>query len=101
MIRYRRILLRFWKNSLLREMSFRAHFIVNVVSELLWIGMLLIFIEVIFSKTSDVRGWTEHQYLFLMGTHMLITSLFETLFSGTAPAWPNAAPWRPQLKRRS
>lgn len=82
MARYARILLRFWKNSLLREMSFRGHFLINVASEILWVGMLLIFVSVIFSKTPDVKGWTEAQYLFLMGTHMIITSLFETLFFG-------------------
>lgn len=77
---YGRILRRFFKNSLIREMTFRGHFIVNVVSELAWVVLLIVFIRVIFSKTSDVRGWTEHQYLFLVGTHMLLTSIFETLF---------------------
>ncbi len=78
--RYGRIILRFWKNSLIREMSFRGHFIVNVTSEILWMGLLLVFIRVIFSKTSNVRGWNEEQYLFLMGTHMLVTSLFGAFF---------------------
>jgi len=80
--RYGRILARFWKNSLLREMTFRGHFLVNVVSELLWVVMLLVFIKVIFSTTPDVAGWTEDQYLFLVGTHMLVTSLFEAFFFG-------------------
>ncbi len=79
---YGRILLRFWKNSLIREMSFRGHFIINVASEVVWVVMLLIFIKVIFSKTPDVRGWTEYQYIFLMGTHMLVTSIFEAFFFG-------------------
>lgn len=79
---YGKILGRFWKNSLIREMTFRGHFLVNVVSELAWVGMLLIFIKVIFSNTPEVRGWSEHQYLFLMGTHMLVTSIFEAIFFG-------------------
>lgn len=78
--RYGRILWRFWKNSLMREMTFRGHFLVNVASELMWVVLLLVFIRVIFSKTPDVRGWTEHQYLFLMGTHMILTSIFEAFF---------------------
>ncbi len=78
--RYGRILLRFWKNALIREMSFRAHFIVQVGGELLWIAMMLIFIKVIFRNTGNVRGWTEGQYLFLMGTHMIVTGIFETFF---------------------
>ncbi len=79
---YGRILARFWKNSLIREMTFRGHFVVNAVSELLWVVLLLIFVKVIFSKTPDIRGWNEHQYLFLMGTHLLVSSLFEAFFLG-------------------
>ena len=77
---YGRILLRFWKNSLIREMTFRGHFLMNVGGELLWIAMLLMFIKVIFNTTTDVRGWTEPQYLFLIGTHMIVTNLFEAFF---------------------
>jgi len=78
--RYSRILKRFWKNSLIREMTFRGHFIMNAASELIWIFLMIVFIKVIFSKTNDIRGWSEEQYLFLMGTHMLVTSLFEAFF---------------------
>lgn len=80
--RHLRILLRFWKNSLLREMSFRGHFLLNVASEVGWVALLLIFVNVIFRNTAHVQGWSESQYLFLMGTHMLVTSLFETFFFG-------------------
>ncbi len=78
--RYGRILVRFWLNSLIREMTFRGHFLINVAGELLWIVLLLVFIRVIFSHTPDVRGWSEYQYLFLIGTHMMVTSLFEAFF---------------------
>ena len=78
--RYGRILSCFIRNGLVRELSFRTNFIVTVVSEILWLGMMLIFVEVIFNHTSNVRGWNNAQYLFLLGTHFLITSIFETLF---------------------
>jgi ABC-2 type transport system permease protein len=80
--RHARIVLRFWKNSLIREMTFRGHFFINVIGELSWIFLLLVFIKVIFNQTADVQGWTQPQYLFLMGTHMIITSLYETFFFG-------------------
>ncbi len=79
---YGRILLRYWKNSLIREMTFRGHFIINALGEVGWVVLLLIFAELIFSKTSDVKGWTKDQYVFLMGTHMIVTALFEALFFG-------------------
>ncbi len=78
--RYGRILVRFWKNSLIREMTFRGHFFVQVVGEILWVAMILLFIRVIYMQTSSIRGWSEYQYLFLTGTHLLVTSLFETFF---------------------
>ena len=78
--RYFRILLRFWKNSLLREMSFRAHFLINATSEVGWVVLVLVFVKVIFLNTPQVQGWTEPQYVFLLGTHLLLTSLFETFF---------------------
>lgn len=78
--RYSRILRRLWKNSLIREMMFRGHFIVNVVSEVLWVGLLLVFVKVIFATTAHIRDWTEEQYLFLVGTHMIVTRLFEAFF---------------------
>ncbi|NOS99280.1 MAG: hypothetical protein HOP29_01480 [Phycisphaerales bacterium] len=80
MSRYLCILGRFWKNSLLREMSFRGHFAVNVFGELLWVVLLLVFIDVIYSRTPDINGWTEAEYLFLTGTHLLVTGLFEAFF---------------------
>ena len=51
---YGRILARFWKNSLIREMTFRGHFLINVAGALVWCVMLLMFIQVIFSNTSNV-----------------------------------------------
>ncbi len=80
--RYGRILRRCWKNSLIRDMTFRGHFILNALGEVGWVVLLLIFIKVIFHNTSNVSGWNEGQYLFRIGTHMMVTSLFEALFFG-------------------
>lgn len=80
--RHARILARFWKNSLMREMTFRGHFVLNALGEISWVVLLLIFIGVIFDKTPEVRGWSQTQYLFLVGTHMVVTGLFETFFFG-------------------
>lgn len=79
---YGRILACFLKNSLIREMTFRGHFLMNVVGELIWVVLLLLFVKVIFTNTTNVRGWSEAQYLFLMGTHMIVTNIFESLFFG-------------------
>ena len=41
---------------------------------------MLIFVRVVFSFTSNVEGWNGYQYVFLLGTHYLISSLFEAFF---------------------
>jgi ABC-2 type transport system permease protein len=65
---------------MVRELGFRANFILTVASEILWLGMMLVFVKVIFMNTRSVHGWNSHQYLFLLGTHFLISSLFEAFF---------------------
>lgn len=80
MARYFRIFACYARNGLVREMSFRANFLVTVVSEALWLGMMLIFVRVVFNFTNSVEGWNGYQYVFLLGTHFLITSLFEAFF---------------------
>ncbi|GJM25930.1 MAG: ABC transporter permease [Phycisphaerae bacterium] len=80
--RYGRILFCFARNGLVRELSFRVNFLVTVISEILWLGMMLVFVQVIFRFTSQIDGWSNHEYLFLLGTHFLISSLFEAFFFG-------------------
>lgn len=81
-LRYGRLLLRLWKNSLIRDMTFRGHFLLNIASNVLWVGLMLAFVQVIFSQTPDIRGWSRDQYLFLMGTHMLVTGIFTAFCLG-------------------
>lgn len=78
--RYFRIFACYARNGLVREMSFRANFLVTLVSEALWLGMMLIFVKVVFSFTKSVEGWNGYQYVFLLGTHFIITSIFEAFF---------------------
>lgn len=82
MLRYLRIAGRFARNGLVRELSFRTNFIVTVLSEVMWLGMMLVFVEIIFANTRSVSGWNNDQYLFLLGTHFVISSIFEMFFFG-------------------
>ena len=49
--RYLTIYAALWKNSVTREMSFKGNFILWIVVELLWFGLQLCFVNVIFSQT--------------------------------------------------
>ena len=41
-----------WKNSVVREMSFKGNFILWILVEVLWFGLQLSFVTVVFSQTN-------------------------------------------------
>lgn len=82
MLRHWRLLGSFAKYSLLGEMAFRANYLVKVIVELLWLGMMVFFYETIFANTGDVAGWTKHQYFFFLGCFYALEGSMEALFLG-------------------
>ena len=52
--RYGRLLLAFARFSLIQELAFRGNFLIKVLVEVLWLTILLIFYDTIFSKTETV-----------------------------------------------
>ncbi len=66
--------------GLASEMAFRANFLVKIVVELLWLGFLLIFYEMVFGKTQSVGGWTRYEYLFFVGCHFTLAGIMEAFF---------------------
>ena len=75
---------RFWlslaKFSLLGELAFRGNFIIKVVVELLWLGMLLLFNVTIFQQTTTIADWNVNQFFFFIGCYYAMEGLIETLF---------------------
>jgi ABC-2 type transport system permease protein len=78
--RYLRLLLALGRYGLTRELAFRANFIVQIVVELLWLGILLVFYRTVFARTGFVADWNEGQFLFFVGCYFAMESLMETLF---------------------
>src|SRR5207244_187953 len=64
MLRYLRLLVAFGRFTLANELAFRGNFIMKVLVEVLWLGILLIFYQTLFSYTQDVAGWNGNEYLF-------------------------------------
>ena len=71
--RYLTIYAALWRNSVAREMSFKGNFILWIVVELLWFGLQLCFVEVVFSQTSTVGTWTQWQMVLLVGARRKFT----------------------------
>ncbi|MSR30246.1 MAG: hypothetical protein EXR99_01960 [Gemmataceae bacterium] len=79
-MRYLRLLVSFARISLMGELSFRVNFLLKILVEVLWLGILLIFYKTIFSKSSSVSGWDEYQYLFFLGAYYTLEGFVETFF---------------------
>src|SRR5947208_16443220 len=78
--RYLRLYGELWKNSVIREMSFKANFVLWIIVELLWFALQLSFITVIYSHTDHIGDWSKWQVILLIGTSNFIQQLFTTFF---------------------
>ena len=59
--RYLAIYAALWKNSVTREMMFKSNFLLWIVVELLWFGLQLSFIGVLYLHTEHIGTWTKWQ----------------------------------------
>jgi len=80
LLRYFRLYAALWKNSVAREMSFKGNFLLWIVVELLWFGLQLCFVSVIFSQTETVGSWTQWQMVLLVGASNFIQQLYQAFF---------------------
>ncbi len=78
--RYLKLTVLMMKNCLVREMQFKVNFLVRLVTEVLWLGMQIIYIEVMYSQTASIGGWNKWDMVVLLGTNNVITQLFEAFF---------------------
>src|ERR1700677_1554055 len=80
MKRYLEIYWMMMRNSLIREMSFKANFILWMFVELLWFVGQIVFIEVLFGYTKRIGGWSQWEGVLLIGTHQVIGQIFQAFF---------------------
>ena len=81
--RYARVFGTFARNSLMRDLSFRANFIIECVTSLSWMAMNLGFYELIFGYTETIgrgTGWGKYEFFAFYATTMLINSLVQAFF---------------------
>lgn len=85
---YSRVLLTFARNSLVRDMTFRANFILDSVTSMVWMLMNVGFYVLIFQYTNSIgedTGWGQYEFFVFLATTMFINSIMQTFFM------PNAA----------
>ncbi len=78
--RYAGIYGAFLRNGLVREMGFKINFILWILVELLWFGLQLAFMAVIYSHTDRIASWTKWEVVLLVGTNHFIQQIFTALF---------------------
>ncbi|MEN1681845.1 MAG: ABC-2 family transporter protein, partial [Planctomycetota bacterium] len=78
--RYAGLLVTFARNSLIRDMTFRSNFIIEVLSSLSWMVMNLGFYALIYQYTGSVATWDKYQFFVFIATTMFINSLVQSLF---------------------
>jgi ABC-2 type transport system permease protein len=78
--RYLAIYAALWKNSVVREMSFKANFLLWIVVEMLWFALQLAFMAVIYQHTDRIATWSKWEVVLLIGASHFIQQLFTAIF---------------------
>src|SRR5437016_13659141 len=68
------------RNSLIRELSFKANFLLWMVVEVLWFCGQIVFFGIIFGNVDHIGDWTKWEVVLLIGTHQIIAQLFQAFF---------------------
>ena len=77
---YFRIFATLWRNSVVREMGFKSNFLLWIFVEVLWFGLQLAFIAVLYQHTDRIGDWSKWQVVLLIGAAHFIQQIFQAFF---------------------
>lgn len=88
---YLGVFLTFARNSLIRDMTFRTNFVIEVISSMSWMLMNLGFYTILYGELhrsqgaeSTIAGWGRYEFFVFIATSMFINSLVQTFFMPNA-----------------
>lgn len=84
---YFRVFLAFARNSLVRDMTFRANFLIDAITSLAWMSMNLGFYLLIFTYTDEIgrdTGWGKYPFFVFIATTAIVNSLVQAFFMPNA-----------------
>lgn len=84
---YVRIFLTFARNSLVRDMTFRANFVVECISSMSWTLMNLGFFQLVFSfadRLGPESGWGKYEFFVFLATTWIVNSVVQAFFMNNA-----------------
>jgi ABC-2 type transport system permease protein len=85
--RYLSIFLTFARACLVRDMTFRANFLLECVTSLGWMSMNLAFYLLVFTFTPEIglgTGWSREPFFAFVATGLIINSIVQALFMPSA-----------------
>ena len=80
---YLAVALTFVRNSLVRDMTFRANFLIDTVSSIAWVFVNLGFYVLVFEYTPSIgvgTGWGKLEFFLFLGTTLVLNSMMRGLF---------------------
>jgi len=80
MIHYARVFWTFFRNSMIRELSMRGNFWIQIITEGIWFASQMFLFSVIFGKVPEINTWTRYEFFTFMATGMIVNTLTEALF---------------------
>ena len=75
-----KVFLTFDRNSLVRDMTFRANFLIECVSTLTWTLMDLGLYLLIYGYVKDIAGWGKYEFFIFLATGKFINAIVQTFF---------------------
>jgi ABC-2 type transport system permease protein len=66
--------------TVMRELMFKANFILWVIVDLCWFGLNLAFVQFLYLQVDSIAGWTKWEMILLVTTNMLVQQIFQMLF---------------------
>jgi ABC-2 type transport system permease protein len=75
------VMLQYMAQYLKTRLQYRANLVIEFVSDLMFQGLNLIFILVVFGHTSNLNGWTRDEIIFIYGYFLIPFTLFISFFN--------------------
>ena len=77
---YRRVFATFFRNSLMRELTFRSNFFVTLLTRGLWFSLQIVMFDLIYRNVNRINDWSREEYFGFMATGMLVNAIVEAFF---------------------
>lgn len=69
-----------WQNSVMRDMQFKVNFVLWIFVDILWFGLQLTFVSVIYSHTDRIADWSKWEVVLLTGGSQFVQQIFHAVF---------------------